>query len=80
MSPNMKKSFNPFDKSFKEKQKVAKIQHLNMNFVHSYCNRNVVAYQKYKKELEDFLDANEDGVMDDYDDPDGINRKLGKHL
>ena len=51
-----------------------------MNFVHSYCNRNVVAYQKYKKELEEFLDANEDGVMDDYDDPDGTNRRLGKHL
>jgi hypothetical protein len=51
-----------------------------MNFVHSYVNRNAVAYQKYKKELEDFLDANEDGVMEDYDDQDGINRKLGKHL
>jgi hypothetical protein len=26
------------------------------------------------------MDANEDGDMDDYDDPDGVNRKLGKHL
>ena len=48
--------------------------------MHSYCNRNAVAYQKYKKELEDFLDANEDGGMDDFDDPDGTDRKLGMHL
>lgn len=38
------------------------------------------AYQKYKKELEEFLEANEDGNMDDYDDPDGMNRRLGMHL
>jgi hypothetical protein len=40
----------------------------------------VVAYQKYKQELEDFLKANEDGNVGDFEDPDGSNRKLGFHL
>jgi hypothetical protein len=80
MSPAMKKSFDPFDKTYKGKNRVAEIQRLNLNFVHSFCNRNVVAYQKYKQELENFLNANEDGNVGDFDDPDGINRKLGFHL